>query len=429
MDFDLEAILRARRGEAYALYEKYLNAQAVSALRFGGLERVYTRGEGAYLYDEAGARYLDFLGGFGVFLLGRSHPTIKKAIAQAVELDLPNLVQLHAEPLAGLLAEKLVARAPHLEKAFFASSGSEAVEAAMKIARGATGRGRFLAVERGFHGMTYGALSVNGVSMFREGFEPLLPGSEFIPFGDLEALTRALATREFAAFIVEPIVGNGLLQAEPSYWEAAAALCKEHGTLLVLDEVQTAGGRTGKFFAFEHLGIKPDMVVLSKALSGGFVPIGALLCRREPFEAMFYGGPVPGMLRHGSTYSKNALSMVAGLATLHAIEEEGLIEKARRTGEILRGRLSEIAARFPAIESVRGEGLYLGLRVRPEIEPTGFVPFLLMTLFQEHRVLAHAGGPPWDWIKLMPPLTIDEAQVNEFGGALSAALTRVTGGA
>ena len=198
-----------------------------------------------------------------------------------LDADLPNLVQMDVSPLAGLLAERLLGHVPYLDKVFFANSGTEAVEAAIKFARAATGRPGIVYCEHAFHGLTYGALSLNGDAVFRDGFEPLLPDCIAVPFNDLAALERALATRNVAAFIVEPIQGKGVNMPDDGYLQEAAALCRSHGTLFIADEIQTGLGRTGRFLAVEHWGVEPDMVLLAKALSGGHVPVGAVLTRKR----------------------------------------------------------------------------------------------------------------------------------------------------
>src|ERR1700728_3984877 len=252
MSFDVAELLRARHGENYALHDKHLNHALAGVLKTIGFDRFYVRGEGTYLFDAEGEKYLDLLSGFGVYALGRSHPALKAALHQAIDLDLPNMVQMDCALLAGVLAEQLVDRCwEEINRVFFCNSGAEAIESAIKFARQATQRPRILFADHAFHGLTTGALSLNGGAEFREGFGDLLPGSESVPFGDLEALRQELKKRDVAAFIVEPIQGKGVYMASPEYWTAAQELCRSHGTLMVLDEVQTGLGRTGKFFCFE----------------------------------------------------------------------------------------------------------------------------------------------------------------------------------
>ena len=239
-----------------------------------GFDKVYARGEGAYLYDDDGDDYLDMLAGFGVFALGRHHPVVRQAMHDVIDADLADLTQFDAPPLAGPLAEALLAKAPHLDRVYFGNSGTEAVEAALKFARYATGRSRIIYCDHAFHGLTAGSLSVNGASEFRKGFGPLLPDTA-IPFGDLAALERELRRGDVAGFLIEPIQGKGVAVSPPGFLPAAQDLLREHKALLIADEVQTGIGRTGDFFAYQHDGVEPDIVAAAKALSGGYIPVGA----------------------------------------------------------------------------------------------------------------------------------------------------------
>ena len=259
--FDLAALLEQRRGENFELHARYLNPQLTKVVKTLGFDRFYERGEGCYLYDDQGRRYLDLLSGFGVFALGRSHPVIKDALAQALEADLPNMVQMDCALLPGLLAEALVARSPsNIERVVFGNSGAEAVEASIKFARAATGRSRICYHEHAYHGLTMGALSINGSTDFKKGFGPLLPGATEIPFGDLDALQRELRAGDVAAFIVEPIQGKGVYELSTERWLELEAAVRGAGALFICDEVQTGVGRTGKFYAFEHYGLTPDII-------------------------------------------------------------------------------------------------------------------------------------------------------------------------
>jgi ornithine--oxo-acid transaminase len=280
MPFELQEVLRARRGENFSLQARYMNPQMGRVLKVIGFDHYYERGEGCYLYDAAGRRYLDFLSGFGVFALGRGHPAVTRALHEALDADLPNLVQMDCALLPGLLAEELVTRShPGIERAFFTNSGAEAIESAIKFARAATKRSRIVYCDHGFHGLTTGALSLNGGAEFRDGFGPLLP-TTCVPFGQVDALARELRRGDVAAFVVEPIQGKGVNLAPEEYWKAVQALCRRHKTLFVMDEVQAGLGRSGKFFCHEHWGLQPDIITVSKALSGGYVPSGPC-CRRR----------------------------------------------------------------------------------------------------------------------------------------------------
>src|SRR5271167_2932406 len=283
-------IIAGRTGEEMALNDRFLNPQMGRILRTLGFDRVWTGGEGAHLIDSDGQRYLDLFGGYGVFAIGRNHPEAIAAIEEVMAARTGNLPQLGVTLLSGVLAEQLLSRAPGSVAAMIpANTGTEAVEAAIKVARAATGRPRLLYAEHAFHGLTLGSLSLNGGAEFRDGFGPLLAGCEPVGFGDLDALERELARGDVAAFVVEPVQGKGVNLPPAGYLAGAQALCREAGTLFVCDEVQTGMGRTGRFLALEHWGLEPDMICLAKALSGGLVPIGAVLVSRNAFAKVFDG--------------------------------------------------------------------------------------------------------------------------------------------
>src|SRR5450759_376462 len=239
MAYDIADLFAQRERDRYAMHSHHLNEQLVRVLKAIGYDVGFRRGKGQYLYDREGTRYLDLLSGYGVFAIGRNHPALREALKSVLDSELPNLVQMDVSTLAGILAERLLEQVPYLDKAFFANSGSEAVEAAIKFARAATGRPGIIYCEHAFHGLSYGALSLNGDDIFRNGFEPLLPGCVRIPFNDLVALDKALHSCTIAAFIVEPIQGKGVNIPADDYLESAVDLCHQHGTLFVADEVQT----------------------------------------------------------------------------------------------------------------------------------------------------------------------------------------------
>ena len=418
MSFDIGAELADRAGESFALHEKYLNPQMVRVLKTIGFDRTYVRAEGPYLFDAGGARYLDLLSGFGVFAVGRSHPTIKQALHDVLDADLPNLVQMDVSLLAGLLAERLLSHMPGQEKLFFCNSGTEAVEAGIKLARAATGRAKLIFCDHAFHGLTMGALSLNGDASFRDGFGPLLADSVRVPFNDLPALERALAADDVAAFFVEPIQGKGVNVPAPDYLVEAARLCREHGALFVADEVQTGIGRTGRFLAIDHVGVDPDLVLLAKALSGGFVPVGAVAGKRWIFDKLF--NRMDRAVVHGSTFAKNNLAMAAGLATLAVLEDERLIANAAERGESLLRRLSALKTKYEMLADVRGQGLMIALEFGPpkslalraawtllEKATKGlFCQTVIIPLFARHRVLSQVAGHEMYVIKLLPPLCL-----------------------
>jgi ornithine--oxo-acid transaminase len=435
MTFDLGEVLASRRGENFQLYSRHINPQLVRVLRSIGFDRFYTRAEGPYLYDADGRRYLDFLSGFGVFGLGRGHPVVKRALHEAIDLDLPNLIQMDAALLPGVLAEELLKRChPGMGRVCFTSSGTEAVEAALKFTRAATKRPRILYCDHAFHGLTYGSLSLNGGKDFRAGFGPLLPGCDEVPFGDAEALERELARRDVAAFVVEPIQGKGVNVAPQAYWDSVQELCRRHGTLLVVDEVQTGLGRTGKLWAHEHYGLVPDVMTVSKALSGGYVPVGAMICSEDVSDAVY--SSMERAMAHSSTFKNNQLAMVAGLATLQTIDDEELVDKARITGVAFEKALAPLVERYELFHEVRGKGLMIGLefgaptsrRLRArfrmlEMAHTGlFSQTIVGPLFQRHGILTQVAGDGMNVVKLLPPLVCGQEHVDYFVEALDDVL-------
>jgi ornithine--oxo-acid transaminase len=420
MSFDILNELRARAGDAFSLHESYLNAQMVKVLKTIGFDRRFSRAQGPYLFTEDGQRYLDLLAGFGVFALGRSHPTVKQALRDVIDADLPNLVQMDASLLSGLLAERLLSKAPGQERVFFCNSGTEAVEAAIKLARAATGRAKLVFCEHAFHGLTLGALSLNGDAIFRDRFGPLLADTAHVPWNDLQALEAALRPRDVAAFIVEPIQGKGVNLPRPGYLADAARLCRKYGALFVADEVQTGLGRTGRFLASQQFELDPDLVLLAKALSGGFVPVGAVLGKAWVFDKTF--DRMDRAVVHGSTFGKNNLAMAAGLATLAVLDDERLVENAALRGESLTRRLRALVGKYELLKEVRGAGLMialefaapksLALRAAWTLVETAtkglFCQTMIIPLFTRHHILTQVAGHGMGVIKLLPPLCISQ---------------------
>jgi ornithine--oxo-acid transaminase len=419
-NLDVSEMFVERQSQRSSMHSKHLNEQLVRVLKTIGYDVGFQKGQGQYLFDRDDARYLDLLSGFGVFAIGRNHPSLRTALKSVLDSDLPNLVQLDVSTLAGVLAERLLEYVPYLDKVFFANSGAETVEAAVKFARGATGRPGIVYCGHAYHGLTYGALSLTDDSNFRAGFEPLLPGCTSVPFNDLAALEQALSSREIAAFIVEPIQGKGVNIPSDDFLPGAAALCKKYGTIFVADEIQTGMGRTGRFLAVEHWNVEPDMVLLSKALSGGHVPVGALLTRKAIFDKIF--NRMDRAVVHGSTFAKNDLAMAAGIATLEVIKEEKLIEAAAKRGAELRLALTRMVPGYELLKEVRGKGLMIGVEFGPpkslrlkaswnvlESANKGlFVQLITVPLFKDHKILTQVAGHGLHTVKLLPPLTITE---------------------
>ncbi|MGP3926697.1 aspartate aminotransferase family protein [Streptomyces sp. 8N616] len=431
LGFDLGKLLAERGAERYELHTRHLNHQLPRMLHTIGFDKVYERAEGAYFWDTDGQDYLDMLAGFGVMGLGRHHPVVRKALHDVLDASLADLVRFDCQPLPGLLAERLLAHVPHLDRVFFGNSGAEAVETALKFARYATGRPRVLYCTHAFHGLTTGSLSVNGEDGFRSGFEPLLPDTP-VDLGDLAALERELGRGDVAALIIEPIQGKGVHAAPPGFLRAAQNLLRRHKALLIADEVQTGLGRTGDFFAYQHEeGVEPDLVCVAKSLSGGYVPVGATLGKDWIFKKVY--SSMDRVLVHSASFGANAQAMAAGLATLAVMEDEQITANARLTGDLLRSRLAELVDRYELLHDVRGRGLMigiefgrptsLGLRSRWAMLQAArkglFAQMVVVPLLQRHRILTQVSGDHLEVIKLIPPLIIGEREVDRFVGAFT----------
>ena len=439
MSFDLNKVLADAQGRGFELFQQHVNPQLARVLRTIGFDRQYTRGSGAYLWDAEGNQYLDMIGGYGVFALGRNHPQIRQALIDYMQADYPSLVQLDTPLLCGLLAEALLKRVSYeLDKVYFTSSGTEGVETAIKFAHCATGRPAILYCKKAFHGLSNGSLSINGDESFRQGFEPFLPDCRQIPFNDLDALEQALRAGDVAAFIVEPVQGKGVNLPDDGYLAAANKLCQQHGALFIADEVQTGLGRTGRFLALDYEpGVEPDMVILSKALSGGYVPVGAVLSKQWIYDKVF--SSMERAVVHSSTFGKGGMSMAAGLATLHCLEEEQIVQRAEQMGNRLGEGIQAMAGQFEFIQEVRWRGLMLGIefgapksltlksawKLVHSLDKNLFPQAVTMPLLQDHRVLTQVAGHNVDIIKLLPPLIVTEADVDWFLEAFEQVMKRL----
>lgn len=416
-------------------YARHVNPALVRLLGTFGYGRVFTRALGVELWDSEGRRYVDLLAGFGSASLGHNPPRLVARLREALGEELCHLVHVGPQALAAELGEALAHRLPALPIALLSLSGGEAVEAAIKLARAATGRTTILSCEGGFHGSGLGNLSVMGFRRWRAPFEPLLPECRRIPFGDASALEAALRRHRVAAFLVEPIQAEaGVVLPPAGYLRDAQALCRRHGALLVLDEVQTGLGRTGRWFGFETVSavaataseLDPDIVVLGKTLGAGLVPIAATMTRRE-LQDRAYGGPKTFDL-HGSTYAGYALGCAAALTVLRTLDEDRLIEAARQRGRRLRDGLARRIGSHPLVRDVRGEGQltavelgltgtgWLGRLAASALEPVSrevLGQWLALRLLEAGYVCQPA-SQAWNVLKLTPPLTIDDATLDAF---------------
>jgi len=414
------------------LYQDRVNPQWVRLLNVLQMNMRYAQCCGTELHTEDGRTILDFLSGYCVHNAGHNHPEIVQALKGELDRTGPVMLQSHVPELAGELADRLCKRAGgRLKKAFFCSSGSEGVEAAIKFARATTGRNGLIFSSGAFHGLTCGALSLMSDGFWREGFGSMLADCEEVPFGDVEALEKKLVTRAFAAFVTEPIQAEaGIRIAPPAYLEAAQKLCRRNGSLFVLDEVQTGMYRSGPFLAAQHFHAEPDITVLAKALSGGLIPCGAVLMSDEVYDAVY--GSLKRAIVHTSTFSENGLAMRAGLATLAVLEGERLGDRATSMGNYLRDRLRQRLLDFEMVKDVRGMGLLNGieftapqrlkLRIPFEtffkIHPGMFGQVLVMRLFRDHGFLTQVCGNNFLVLKAAPPLVVKEREIDLFVAAV-----------
>lgn len=425
---DIRALLEENAGRNYELHAEHVNPANVRTLKTIGFDRCYVRAEGPYLWDVQGNQYLDMLSGYGVFGLGRNHPEVRRVLNEFLDLNYPSLVKMEAPLLSGLLAEQLKKRMPNqLDMVFFTNSGAEGMETALKYARCATGKPAIIHCAKAFHGLSYGALSVNGDESFREGFAPFLPDCRKIPFNDLDALEQELCKKDVAAFVVEPVQGKGVNLPSPGYLRAAADLCRKHGALFIDDEVQSGMGRTGKFLAIEHDGdVDPDIVVLAKTLSGGYVPVGAVLCKKWIHEKVF--SSMQRSVVHSSTFSQGSFAMVAGLAALDVLDRYQLIKNAERMGNLIGEGLRAMIPRYEFMKEVRWRGLMTGIEFGPPrsltlkaawtlmhtLDKSLFPQAAIIPLLDKHRIITQVAGHNIDVVKLLPPLVINESDVRWF---------------
>ncbi|HEX3030630.1 MAG TPA: aminotransferase class III-fold pyridoxal phosphate-dependent enzyme [Bacillota bacterium] len=396
-------------------YENHINPGLTRLMRFMGLGTVEEHSQGCYVCDNEGHTFLDCLGGYGVFNLGHCHPEVVKAVKSQLDVMPMGSKVLFSAPQA-LLAAKLAEISPgNLQYSFFCNSGAEGVEGALKLARLATGRSKIIATQNAFHGKTLGALSATGRPVFREPCQPLLPDFYHVPYGDGGA-AASLCDADTAAIIVEPVQGEGgIIIPPPGYLRELRNICDRNGALLIVDEVQTGMGRTGKMFACEHEGIRPDIMVLAKALGGGVMPIGAILGTKEVWRA-FEDNP----FIHTSTFGGNPLACTAALAAIKVLEDDLLVDGAGVRGDYLLQGLRHLQDRYPGIIScVRGVGLMIGLEMTDE----GWGGFLMAELFQQGILVAYALNNP-KVIRLEPPLVITKEQIDHLITAMNKAVEK-----
>jgi ornithine--oxo-acid transaminase len=447
MHTDFLQWLDQQQGRQYDLHSEHVNPAFVKMLRTIGFDKGYVRGEGCYLWDAEGNKYLDLLTGWGVFALGRNHPKVKAILQQLMSRDMPNLVRMDCSLLSGLVAEKLTSKTSgDLSRVFFCNSGTETIEGAIKFARCFTERQQIVYCDHAFHGLTLGSLAINGADFFRERFGQLMPETQKVPFNDLAKLEEILSRKAAAAFVVEPVQGKSCEVLADGYLAEARRLCTKYGTLLVLDEVQAGLGRTGKWFCYQHWpDIEPDIVCTAKALSGGYVPVGAIVTRPKIMDCVF--NSMEHCVVHSNTFGQNDMAMAAALASLYVIEEDKLVENAAAMGDYLMTRLREISKTCPFVSAVRGKGLMFGIDfARPAesfklkmawdmLHKMNFGVFgqmIIIPLLQKHRILAQVAGYHTEVIKFLPPMTITKEDCDWFLSAMEQVLAdtlRVPGAA
>lgn len=422
------------------LSKRHIHPRLLKMFELGGMSATFTRAEGPYLWDTDGQRYLDFLAGGGVYFLGRNHPTIQQSLIDVLSMNVPNLTVVNASALGGLVAERLINLAGgHFGKVVFANSGSEASEVALRFARQVTKRRRYLYLEGAFHGRSYGAVSVCGFPQMRENMEPAMPICTPVRPNDLRQLKKELAHEDVAGFIVEPIQGMTGEVLDPDYLREAENLCTQHGTVLIVDEVQTGLGRTGSWFASRAMGVRPGIMTVSKALSGGQVPVAAVLVSEEIYEGVYSG--FSSGLNYFSTFAENNLAMAAALSTLQVLEDTDAPGESARKGALLREGLEDLAIRWDCIDRVVGRGLMQTIYFRDSAQPQlavqqkllripdkgAFAAAVHVDLFKRQRVIAQIPGPGINALKVLPPVVSTDEDIAYFLASLEDTLAEFYG--
>ena len=424
----VEDALKASKKETESWHKAYGNSGVVSLLRAINFNRRFVKASGIKVWDDQGREYLDFLGGYSTLAVGHNHPRIVGAIEQVLS-EAPKMIQAVLSPFEGVLKAKLAAITPgDLAVSFMSNSGAEAVEGAVKLARASTGRKKLVSTVKGFHGKTMGALSITGKPSYREPFLPVVPGCAFIEFNDSKALEKILDKRDVAAFFVEPIQGEaGIILPDDDYLKKAKEICEHYETLLVVDEIQTGMGRTGKMFASEWYGITPDIMTLAKSLSGGMVPIGAFITSKKIWNQA-YGGMGKATI-HTSTFGGNTLACVAAIETINILLDEDLIERSRVRGEYLMNKLKALAESYGIIESVRGRGLLAGVEFRKPLSglikekaegiSATMASLIAGDLINNHNIITAFTLNNPNTIRLAPPLLVSELEIDKLVESLA----------
>jgi acetylornithine/succinyldiaminopimelate/putrescine aminotransferase len=422
------------------LSRRHVHPRLMKMFELGGMNKAFVRAEGQYLWDAEGERFLDLLAGGGVYFLGRNHPAINGAMIDILSMNLPNLCVVNASILGGMVAEKLLEiGGPQFTKVVFANAGSECTEIALRFARQVTRRRRFLYVEGAFHGRSYGAVSVCGFEAMRKGVDPAMPTCTPIKRNDLAQLKRELKMGDVAAFIFEPVQGMTGEVLDAAYLREAENLCEQHGTVLIADEIQTGLGRTGDWFATRGIGVRPHIMTVSKTLSGGQAPVGAVLVNENIYDRV-YSGFGTGLV-YFSTFAENNLSMAAALATLEVLEELDAPAEAAAKGEQLTSGLRDLIDRYDCVDRVVGKGLMQTVYFKESGNPAllaqqkalsvadsgAFAAAVHVDLFKRQKIVAQIPGPGVNALKVLPPVICTEEDISYFLGSLEDTLARFYG--
>jgi acetylornithine/succinyldiaminopimelate/putrescine aminotransferase len=421
--------------KAHDLWRRYVNPDMVGLLETLGFARRFVRGDGAALFDEDGREYTDFLAGYGVHNIGHNHPRIVAAMKGALDAHATSMLNIDAPEAAGLLAERLTQlMRPELCRTVFANSGAEAVEHAMKAARAATGRSPLLACDGAYHGLTTGALCIIGDDRYRSG-AACSHGCERIPFGDAGALGDALGRIKPAAFFVEPVQGEGGMRVPPDdYLAEAARLCRKAGTMLVVDEIQTGVGRTGRMFATDFAEVCPDVVLVGKALSGGIVPVAAAVTTRNVWKRAFAGPERFDLC--ASTFAGGFLASIVGREVLAVVEEERLDGRAQAAGRRLLEGLQRLSAKHDIVRDVRGVGLMVGVEFAPPAgllvravpkwaRPGLYAHVVGALLLKDHGIVTQPCSIAQNVLRAEPPLVVSEDEIDRFVTGLDDVLSKL----
>ncbi len=431
MLYKLEDVDKLSRSDIRKLYSEYVNPGLASMMGLLNFDKYFVKAEGCHVWDSDGKKYVDFLGAYGALNLGHNPPEILEALEKVKER--PNLLQASLSTYAAVLGHNLARITPGgLKHSFFCNSGTEAVEGALKAARAATGKQKIISCEGSFHGKSMGSLSATGREKYQAPFLPLVPAFEKVPYGDLSALEEKLKTGDVAAFIVEPIQGEGgVIVPPPGYLKGARELCSRHDALLIIDEIQTGFGRTGRLFACEEEEVVPDIMCVAKSLGGGVMPIGAFITTESVWDRAF--GGMEKCLLHTSTFGGNTFACAAGIAAINAIVENNLPQRAKELGDYMLSGLKALKERFNIIKDVRGRGLMVGIefetgggsllnRVTGGVVSKFYREFagamVAGELLNNHRIItAYTLNNP-NVIRLEPPLVIEREDIDIMLGAL-----------